>query len=87
MVSLPLVPYCSALEPSKQTNGAADLSSGNQLFLSTGRTAPGISLPISHSRSFDHRFRVLAPLTAIASAFRCPTRRLPRVTPIDQISL
>jgi hypothetical protein len=39
----------------------------------------------SHSRSFDHRFSVLAPLIAIASAFRCPTRttrRLPRVTPV-----
>jgi 5,10-methylenetetrahydromethanopterin reductase len=32
-----------------------------------------------------HRLRVRAPLTAIASAFRCPTRttsRLPRVTPV-----
>ena len=40
---------------------------------------------INHSRSFDHRHRVRAPLTAIASAFRCPTsttRRLPRVTPV-----
>src|ERR1700751_4520932 len=27
----------------------------------------------SHSLSFDHRLRVRAPLTAIASAFRCPT--------------
>ena len=40
---------------------------------------------ISHSRSFDHRRLVCAPFTAIASAFRCPTRttkRLPRVTPV-----
>jgi SMP-30/Gluconolactonase/LRE-like region len=39
----------------------------------------------SHSRSFDHRLRVCAPLTAIASAFRCPTsttKRFPRVTPV-----
>jgi hypothetical protein len=45
------------------------------------RYAP--SLQISHSRSFDHRLRARAPLTAIARAFRRPTRttdRLPRVT-------
>jgi hypothetical protein len=39
----------------------------------------------SHSRSFDHRLRARAPLTAIANAFRCPTsttKRLPRVTPV-----
>ena len=39
----------------------------------------------SHCLSFDHRLRFRAPLTAIASAFRCPTsttRRLPRVTPV-----
>jgi hypothetical protein len=38
----------------------------------------------SHSRSFDHRRRARPPLTAIPSAFRCPTstsNRLPRVTP------
>ena len=45
------------------------------------------SLPqhISHSRSFDHRLRARAPFTAMASAFRCPTRttrRFPRVTPV-----
>jgi hypothetical protein len=42
------------------------------------------SPPISHSRSFDHRLLAGLPLTAIASAFRCPTsttRRLPRITP------
>ena len=35
--------------------------------------------------NFDQRLRVRAPLTAIASALRCPTsttRRLPRVTPV-----
>ena len=37
---------------------------------------------ISHSRSFDHRRLARLPLTAIASAFRCPTRRLPRGTPV-----
>ena len=40
---------------------------------------------ISHSRSFDHRLRARAPFTAMASAFRCPTRttrRFPRVTPV-----
>jgi hypothetical protein len=31
------------------------------------------SSPISHSRSFDHRRFARLPLTAIASAFRCPT--------------
>src|SRR5438477_6783606 len=44
----------------------------------------GRSQPLSHSRSFDHRLRARAPLTAIASAFRCPTSTtspLPRVTP------
>ena len=43
------------------------------------------SPPASQPRSLDHRLRVRAPLTAIASAFRCPTRitrRLPRVTPV-----
>jgi hypothetical protein len=40
---------------------------------------------ISHSRSFDHRRRTRLPLTAIASALRCPTsttKRFPRVTPV-----
>jgi hypothetical protein len=39
----------------------------------------------SHSRSLDQRRRPLPFLTAIASAFRCPTSttsRLPRVTPV-----
>ena len=39
----------------------------------------------SHFRSFDHRRRARPPLTAIASAFRCPTSTtslLPRVTPV-----
>ena len=48
--------------------------------------APAVDhIRASHCRSFDHRCRVRAPLTAIASAFRCPTsttRRLPRVTPV-----
>jgi hypothetical protein len=37
----------------------------------------------NHSPSFDHLCLVWAPLTAIASALRCPTSttsRLPRVT-------
>src|SRR5438477_485062 len=38
------------------------------------RFALGVSLPISHSRSFDHRRLARLPLTAISSAFRCPTR-------------
>jgi len=46
---------------------------------------PAWPLPIaSHSLSFDHRRFAPPPLTAIASALRCPTRtkrRLPRVTP------
>ena len=45
----------------------------------------GVQLPINHSRSFDHRRLARLPLTAMASAFRCPTRttrRLPRVTPV-----
>jgi phage terminase large subunit-like protein len=33
----------------------------------------GLSPPISHSRSFDHRLFARLLLTAIASAFRCPT--------------
>ena len=51
----------------------------------SARLVPGLSPPISHSRSFDHRRLARLPLTAIASAFRCPTsttRRLPRVTPV-----
>jgi hypothetical protein len=52
-----------------------------------GSTGTGLAyaLSASHSLSFDHRLRARAPLTAIASAFRCPTRttrRLPRVTPV-----
>ena len=46
---------------------------------------PWLSAAASHSRSFDHRRRARAPLTAIANAFRCPTSttsRLPRVTPV-----
>src|SRR5438105_9235382 len=31
------------------------------------------SSPISHSRSFDHRLLARLPLTAMASAFRCPS--------------
>jgi hypothetical protein len=49
------------------------------------RFVPGVSLPVSHSFSFDHRRRARAPFTAIASAFRCPTSttsRFPRVTPV-----
>ena len=52
-------------------------------------SSPGTGLAYgwraSHSLSFDHHLRFRAPLTAIASAFRCPTsttRRLPRVTPV-----
>jgi hypothetical protein len=40
---------------------------------------------LSHSRSFDHRLRARASLTAIAGALRCPTsapRRLPHVTAV-----
>ena len=54
----------------------------SQIF---GQFVLGVSLPLSHSPSFDQRFRALAPLIAIASAFRCPTSttsRLPRVTPV-----
>jgi hypothetical protein len=46
----------------------------------------GLRPPISQSRTFDHRLRALAPLTAIARAFLCPTsttRRFPRVTPVQ----
>lgn len=41
--------------------------------------------PCSHSSSFDHRRRPETFLTAIATAFFCPTRTtsfLPRVTPV-----
>jgi hypothetical protein len=48
----------------------------------SARFVLGSSLPISHSCSFDQRRRFRAPLTAIASAFRCTTSRLPRVTPV-----
>jgi hypothetical protein len=52
-----------------------------------GSTGTGLTyaLSASHSLSFDQRLSFCVPLTAIASAFRCPTsttRRFPRVTPV-----
>jgi hypothetical protein len=46
----------------------------------------GLSQQISDSRSFDHRRRARLPLTAIASAFRCPTRTTRRLPRVDQVS-
>ena len=53
--------------------------------LGLGRPVPGHGQPPSHSFSLDQRRRVCWPLTAMASALRCPTSttsRLPRVTPV-----
>ena len=50
------------------------------------QVVPDGGLPaVSHSLSFDHRSWFRTPLTAIATAFFCPTRTTsdrPRVTPV-----
>ena len=53
-------------------------SSSNDRFV--GVTGAGLAYAsrASHSRSFDHRLRVRFPFTAIANAFRCPTRKTTR---------